>query len=251
MTERNKGNWAGPIVAFAVVIGVNAAANLVPIAGVRTGDVSDKYSSLFTPAGYTFGIWGMIYLALAGYVVYQAMPAQRGNAMLATISRLFVWSCAANALWLFSWHYELIAVSLLLMLALLVLLVRIYRQLKFDNDSTAIGERLFINLPFALYTAWISVATIANISAMQSALGWNDRWASGSDWTLMKIAIAGAIAAAVTVRNRDFVFALVVAWAAIGIANGQAGAPEVAGAATAIGGVALLLAAYELVRRAR
>ncbi len=251
MNDRKLGNWGGPIIAYVLVVAVNAAANIVPIGGLRTGDVADKYASLFTPAGYTFRIWSVIYLALACYVVYQALPAQRGNDTLAGIGRLFVWSSAANALWIFAWHYEFIAVSLLLMLVMLVLLVMIYRKLEFGNDSTSIGERLFINLPFAIYTAWISVATIANVSAMQAAVGWNDQWMSGAEWTLLKIAVAGAVAAAVAVRNRDFVFALVIAWAAIGIANGQAAAPEVAGAATVAGAIALMLAAYELLRRAR
>lgn len=251
MTDRTAGNWAAPIVAYIVVVAVNAAANILPIAGVQTGDVSDKYFSLFTPAGYTFGIWGVIYLALAAYVVYQAMPAQRGNDSLARIGRLFVWSSVANVAWIFMWHYELIMVSLLLMLVILVLLVLIYRSLEFGGDSASIGERLFINLPFAMYTAWISVATIANISAMQAALQWNDKWISGADWTLIKLAVAGAIGSAVVVQNRDFVFALVVGWAAFGIANGQTETPLVVGAATTIGSVAVLLAAYELIRRIR
>ncbi len=251
MSDRKLGNWGGPIIAYVLVVAVSAAANIVPIGGKRTGDVADKYASLFNPADYTFRIWSVIYLALACYVVYQALPAQRGNGTLARISRLFVWSSAANALWMFAWHYELIAVSLLLMLVILVLLVMIYRKLEFGNDSTSIGERLFINLPFAMYTAWISVATIANVSALQAALGWNDLWMSNAEWTLSKIAIAGAVAAAVTVQNRDFVFALVVAWAAGGIANGQPESPSVAGAATVVAAIALMLAAYELLRRAR
>ncbi len=251
MTDRKLGNWGGPIIAYVLVVAVNAAANIVPIGGLRTGDVADKYASLFTPAGYTFRIWSVIYLALACYVVYQALPAQRGNTALAGIGRLFIWSSAANALWMFAWHYEFIAVSLVLMLVMLVLLVTIYRRLEFGNDSTSIGERLFINLPFSIYTAWISVATIANISALQAAMDWNDQWMGSVEWTLLKLAIAGTIAAAVSVRNRDFIFALVIAWAAIGIANGQPGAPEVAGAATVTGAIALMLAAYELFRRAR
>jgi hypothetical protein len=247
--DRKASNWIGAIVAYVAVIAVNAAANVLPIAGVRTGDVSDKYSSLFTPAGYTFGIWGVIYLLLACFVVYQALPAQRCNQSLERISRLFIWSCVANALWIFFWHYELIMVSLLLMIALLALLVLIYRSLEFGNDSTSIGERVFINLPFAMYTGWISVATIANISAMQAALQWNDKGLGAIDWTLLKLAVAGAIGSAIVVRNRDFVFALVVAWAAFGIASGQASTRMVAGAAVTVGGVAVLLSIYELARR--
>jgi hypothetical protein len=249
MTDRKSSDWAGVIVAYVIVIAVNAAANIVPIAGQMTGDVSDKYFSLFTPAGYTFGIWGVIYLALACYVVFQALPAQRGNEMLASIGRLFILSSAANALWIFAWHYEWIMVSLILMFAILYCLIRIYRQLDIASDSTSIGERVFVNVPFSLYTAWISVATLANISAMQAALDLNDYELSGAEWTLLKLSIAGAIGAAVVLRNRDFVYVLVVAWAAFGIVNGQSDTPVVAGAAGVVGCVGVWLAIYELYRR--
>lgn len=251
MTQRKVSNRVAPVVAYVLVITVNFAANALPLGGQQTGDVSDKYASLFTPAGYTFAIWGLIYLALAGYVVYQALPAQRANASLATISSLFSLSCGFNAAWLFAWHYELIGVSLLLMLALLWVLVTIYRGLDVNDDLRPHATRLLVNTPFSLYTAWISVATIANASAMQAALMWNDAGISGVDWTLLKLALAGAIGAAIISLRRDFVFGIVIAWAAFGIASGQLDVPAVSGSATTIGALLILLCLLEFARRAR
>ena len=95
--KRTLGDWAGNIVALAIVIMVNALANILRFGGNSTGQVSDKYHSLFTPAGFTFSIWSLIYLLLAAFVVYQSLPSQRENAALARISMWFKVGCAANA----------------------------------------------------------------------------------------------------------------------------------------------------------
>ena len=87
--ERQATDWAGNIAALLIVIAVNALANILPIAGKMTGDISAKYMSLFTPAGFTFGIWSVIYAALLAFVVYQALPSQRKNRRLADIGRYF------------------------------------------------------------------------------------------------------------------------------------------------------------------
>jgi len=249
MTIRKTSDWAGVIAAYALVIAVNAAASIVPIAGKNTGEVSDLYFSLFTPAGYTFAIWGLIYLMLGCYAVYQALPAQRDSERLARISKLFIANCVLNSAWIFAWHYEFIGITLLLMFAILYTLVRIYQQLSIASAAASWSERLFLNVPFSLYTGWITVATIANISALQAAIGANDVWLSETNWTLAKLAVAGAIGATIVLKKLDVVFVLVIAWAAFGIANGQPGSPAVAGAAVTIGCVALLLALAEVWRR--
>ena len=132
-------------------------------------------------------------------------------------------------------------VALLLIIALLVSLVRVYRL---SSD-----ELWQVRWPFSLYLGWISVATIANISAMQSALGWNDLGIDAVAWTLVKLAIAGAITVVVVLRRHDFVYGLVVAWAAFGISAGQAATPAVAGAATTLYFLLLLLLIYDGARR--
>ena len=241
--ERKLGDWAGNIVALVIVIVVNALANVLRFGGQTTGAVSDKYHSLFTPAPFTFSVWSPIYLGLALFVVFQSMPSQRRNMALAGISNWFKIGCAANALWMFVWHLEWIMVALLLMIVLLVSLVAIYRR---------IGDQGWqVRWPFSLYLGWISVATIANASAMQSALAWNNLGMTEISWTLLKLAIAGAVTAVVVLRKSDIVYGLVVAWAAFGIAAGQAAIPAVAGAATLLLYIILALAIYEFAARWR
>lgn len=251
IVQRKISDWGGVIAAFVFVIALNGLANALPINGQTTGEVSDKYPSLFTPAGYTFSIWGLIYLGLLVYVVYQALPAQRQDPRLASVSGPFMLNCAANAAWILAWHYDFLWLSLLLMLVVLGTLVQIYRQLCIADASARPGQRYCVQLPFGIYMGWISVATIANISALQIGMGWDDIGLDAVNWTLVKLAVAGAIGATVVLRRRDVAFALVVAWAALGIAVKQTETPEVAGAAGALSILATLLAASELVRRLR
>ncbi len=243
--QRSAADWVGNLAAFGVMIVLNVLSNALPINGQSMPEISAKYPSLFTPAGFTFAIWGVIYLGLLVFVIWQALPAQRSDSRLASISILFKINCLMNALWLVVWHYDLIALSLLVMFAILATLILIYRRLIEDIDAAPFSEHLVLYLPFSLYTGWITVATIANASVLQTANGWDDVGLSALQWTLIKLALAGAIGATMVLRFRDVVFALVVAWAAYGISVVHVATPEVAGAATTLSFLALLLVARE------
>ena len=242
---RTIADWGGNIAAFAVTILLNVLSNAVPINGQSMPEISAKYPSLFTPAGFTFSIWGVIYVALLAFVIWQALPAQRDNQKLAGISTLFKVNCIANATWIFVWHYDLLVLSLLVMLVILVTLVLIYRALIADIDSAPFKEHLVLYLPFSIYTGWITLATIANASVVQTANGWDNIAISAVQWTLLKLALAGAIGATMIVRFRDVPFALVFAWGAYGISVMQSATPAVAGAATTLSLLALILAARD------
>lgn len=246
--ERDIKDWGGNIVALIAVVLMNALASGLPVGGRTTGEISAQYESLFTPAGYAFAIWGVIYIALLAFVVYQALPARRQNVKLAKISKPWIASCGFNIIWVFLWHYDFIVLSLLAMLGLLLSLVAIYRELGIAVAPASNGRKLFVHLPFSIYTGWVSVATLANISAVQVATGWSDLWLSEQDWTLLKLAVAGAIGATYICRRRDIAATLVVAWAAWAISVKQADTPAVAGAAATLTGIALLLVIFEGVR---
>lgn len=129
------------------------------------------------------------------------------------------------------------------MLVILTTLVLIYRKL--------VDASLILRLPFSLYTAWISLATIANISALQIGSGWDDIGLSAIQWTLLKLALVGAIGASVGIRYRDTAFILVIAWGAYGISEMQYATPQVAGAAQTLCWLALMLAARETFAKLR
>jgi hypothetical protein len=246
--NRSLKDWGGNILAFVAVIAANVMANAIPLGGQTTGEISAKYNTLFTPAGFTFGIWGLIYLALTAFVVYQALPSQRSNQTIARVSPLFMVNCAANAAWIFVWHYDLLWLSLLLMVAILITLVQIFRLLLAAGPAASLAEWFCLRLPFSLYTGWITVATIANLSCVQFAMGWDNAGLSAVDWTLLKLAIAGAVGASVILRVADVPYVLVIAWAAFGIASKQTATPEIVGAATVLSVLAVLLATASVIR---
>jgi len=239
--QRNFSDWAGNILAFIGVLAVNGMANGIPLGGQTTGEISAKYPALFTPSGFTFAIWGLIYLALTAFIVYQALPAQRSNERIAAISHYFKLSCLANASWIFVWHFDLLGFSLLLMLVILSALVAVYRSLGNVDKTVPLTERMLVQWPFSLYLGWISVASIANFSAVQLGWGFDDVLFGNVLWTQIKLALAGAISALVLLRRDDLIYVLVVGWAAFGISVKQAATPEVSGAALMLTVLVLLL----------
>jgi hypothetical protein len=247
--RRSPIDWGGNLAAFAIVILLNVLSNALPINDQAMPEISAKYPSLFTPAGFTFSIWGVIYLMLLIFVVWQALPAQRSNEKVAKISKYFQINCLMNALWIVVWHYDLLALSLVVMLVILATLILIYRTLIASLDAASPIEHIALYLPFSLYTGWISLATIANASVLQIASGWDDVWLTSVQWTLLKLAVAGALGATMVLRYRDLPFVLVVAWAAYGISVMQSATPEVAGAAMSLSLLALILAAADGARR--
>jgi hypothetical protein len=199
---------------------VNILANILPINGVTTGQVSDSYSNLFAPAGITFAIWGLIYLLLAGYTLYQLGFFQK-DVFVAKVNLLekigiyFSISSVANAAWIFSWHYYLIPVSMLLMAVILVCLVLI--NMTINNEWLSTREKIFIRLPFSVYFGWITVAAIANAVVLLVSLGWYGLGISEPIWAVIIISIGVVIGIAAMLNNKDTAYGLVFIWAYAGI----------------------------------
>ncbi|WP_424963581.1 tryptophan-rich sensory protein [Ekhidna sp.] len=236
-----------PILSLVVVLIVNFLANFLPIGGRTTGEVSEAYPTLFTPAGFTFSIWGVIYVFLIAYVIYQYLPRNRDNKTFDRINRHFVVNCAANTLWIFAWHYELITLALILMGVILGSLIGIYRHV-LPGKIAGFWDKLFVRVPFSLYFGWITVATLANISVEQSVIGMDNWIMTKTVWVFVELALAGAIATVMVIRYRDPIFGGVVAWAAYGITERQTGTPEVAGAAAAVMILVLVILIIEGIR---
>lgn len=207
------------IAAFIAVIVVNALANLVPIGGNTTQEIAAMYPNLFQPAGFTFAIWGLIYFALGLFVLYQAdlLPGvQGGSELVQDVGWLFVLSSIANIAWLFAWHNNRILLSLAVMIVLLVSLILIYRRLR-EREPMGSGEVLFARIPFSLYLGWISVATIANIAIALVSVNWGGFGLPEQFWTVAVILIALVLAVWFLAVERDVWYALVIAWANVGI----------------------------------
>jgi benzodiazapine receptor len=235
------------IAALVATLAVNTAANLIPLNGQTTGEISDRFPVLITPPGYVFGIWGLIYTGLLAYGVYQALPARRDRERLRRIAWPFVLSCAANAAWIILWHYGQYRLTLGAMVGLLLALITIDRRLGPAGELPA-DDLVFARLPFSVYLGWISVATIVNATVVLYDAGWDGAPLSPEAWTAALLGVGAGLGAAVGVGRGDAAYPLVLAWAFAGVAQKNAGVPLVGPMAWAATAVAILAALAGLVR---
>ena len=216
------------IIAFVLTVIVNSlAGSTTLIGGVNTAQISDSNPTLITPAGYVFAIWGIIYILLAVFVIYQALPSTKDKDFHKKIGWLFVLSCLLNIIWLFLWQYELLSVSVVLMLLLLFSLIMIYLRLDIGKSAVTMKERLAVHLPFSVYLGWITIATIANISATLVSLNWDGFGISPTAWAALVIIVALLITILVIFTRKDIAYGLVVVWALGGIAVKQSAYQDV------------------------
>lgn len=209
------------LLAFLALLFMNYLAVALPLGGRRTGEPSDRYDVLVTPADYAFGIWGLIYALLAAFVVYQAAPAQRGNPRLARLGFAFVAASLFTIGWLFAWHHDAMGWSLFAMIGILVSLIVAYRRLHIGDESHSPIEVLVIDLPFRLYLAWISVATIVNVAIALDASGIAFSRDVEVGLSIAVFAFAAILGFVLFRARRDVVFDLVLAWGLIAIAARQ------------------------------
>lgn len=208
------------LIGFLGVVVVNGLANALPLNNQTTGALSDKYPNLFVPAGLTFSIWGVIYILLAIFAVYGLVCASSKYMKRGFVDRIgvvFFVSCLANIGWIFAWHYEMLGLSLLLMAILLACLIAIYLRLSIGKSGVDKKQRYMVHLPFSVYLGWITIAPIANVTALLVDINWNT-WGLGETvWTVLVIVVGIAIALTILLQRRDIFYSLVVDWALVGI----------------------------------
>ena len=204
-------------VATLVTILINILADAIPLNGQTTAEISNRFDVYFVPAGYTFAIWGIIYIGLIAFALYQSRPEQAENSRLKSISNLFIYSCVANIAWLFFWHFNLFALSLVAMLSLLVLLILIHLRLHPDKTGSRGIEKWVLDIPFKIYLGWICVATIANVTDVLSYYHWDGKGVEPIIWAQIMLAVGLLLAIIFYLARKDLVVPSVFIWAYIGI----------------------------------
>lgn len=202
--------YAAMWVAFIAMIVVNYLSNSLPINGQTAAEISDRIDVLFKPAGYVFSIWIVIYALLAIWLILQYRKVKNGQFNY-KVGILFIVSCMLNIAWLLCWHYEQFALSVVVMFLLLITLIMIYLQ--YRPEQSSLSERL----PFSFYLAWITVATIANVSYVLKYYE-VDLGISEVIGSLILVAVAVIIGYIAVDYSKDIYFVLVIVWALIGIA---------------------------------
>lgn len=197
------------------------------LGGKNTAEISDANLTLITPAGYVFSIWGIIYVLLGIFVVFQALPKEGKKEYHRKIGWLFVLSSVFNIIWLFLWQFEYLVFSIILMFLLLANLIAIYLRLDIGKSKVELIEKLTIHLPFSTYLGWISIASIANVAVTLVSLNWNGFGIAPESWAIFIVILALIITAIVVLTRKDIAYGLVVIWAFLGIAVGQSGHPNI------------------------
>ena len=208
------------MVAVLFAIGINYYSQLYTIHGNRVSDMSDEYNNLFTPAGYAFAIWGIIFLALfifAAYQIYLTVIRKRTFNFISQSGLWFAIATAGTGLWVMVWLYDYTLVSVFVMLLILFSLFKIVVNTNMERWRAPARTIIFGWWPISIFAGWIAVATIANISAYLSKLGWDGGPLSPENWTLVMIAIASLINIILIFTRGMREFALVGVWALVAI----------------------------------
>lgn len=207
------------IAAFIVTLIINGlAGGTTLIGGQNTAQVSNLYSSFITPPGYVFSIWAVIYFLLGVFIVFQALPSQRNKKFQKRVGYLFTLSSLFNISWLFLWQYKFTLFSIIPMVLLLATLLAIYLRLDIGKSKAPSKEKWAVQLPFSIYFAWITIATIADIGAAVISLNLNGFSTSATALAASGIVAALIITLLVTLKRRGISYSIVVIWALLGIA---------------------------------
>lgn len=194
---------------YSLMIYTNYYANTKPLGGISTGEISDKYSTLFTPAGFTFSIWGVIYLLVGSFVIISIANNRYFSSNNTLVIYLFILSCVINGAWLFAWHYDKILLSTIIMIAFLVVLLLILKNIQ---EADKIGY-----ITFSVYSGWVSVALIANISILITkydlSIFMNYQWF----WFILILIVGVGIMTTMFIKTSNYIYGLVFVWAYFGI----------------------------------
>lgn len=236
-------------IGFALVL--NGAANALPINGQTTAEISDRFRVFVTPAGYVFAIWGLIYLGQLGFVIQTLRPSRLADPLL---RRIGLWPAVIgllNGVWILLWHYEWFPATVVVMVALLISLIALYRVAGFETSARPGSglrgsDRWLVQVPFSLYLGWITVATIANVAAVSNWAGVSTFGIAPELVAAVVLAVGLLIAVAVMLRTADVAYGSVIVWAYLGIVVKEPSTPYVPWVAgiTALVIGAMVLAAF-------
>lgn len=204
-------------------LAANSLSNFFPPGGLSVAQIANTILKgvLITPANYAFSIWGLIYTGLIAYGINQFLSARRGNLTLQRVNLLLIAACVAQIAWIYLFTLRLFALSIIAMLAILFPLIRAYLLLRIGRVRVERSQKWLVHIPFSIYLAWISVATIVNVASALYIAQWQGWGISAESWTVIMSIVATAIGAIVALQRSDTAFVMVYIWALVAIAIRQ------------------------------
>ena len=225
-----------------LLIVINYLSNVGAFGGQTNGDVSRKYQTLVTPAGYAFSIWGIIFLGLLAFAIYQALPSQRTNQRFRAVGWWVVLNAVCNAIWSPLFNNERIGLALVVILVMLFSLVIIEQRLlakphmplistdqgtTLPESSASPKETWLARIPFSIYFGWLTVATILNVAVFLKATDFSLMGFDESTWAIVILIVGLLVGTIVFNRYRSVAYILVFVWAYVAIAVEQRDYPQI------------------------
>ncbi len=223
-----------------LVIAVNYISQALRLNDTTIGEISQKYDNLFTPASYAFAIWGIIFLGLFAYAIFQVKRAFFGDKPSDYIIQTGFWFVQANvlnSLWVIAFVFDYTGVSVMIMLGILVSLVKIILNTNMERWHAPKSTIAFVWWPICLYSGWIAVATIANVSVHLTKIGWDGSPFSETTWTIVMIMIATFLNLVMIWKRNMREFAAVGIWALFAIYIRHKDSIEIVGYTALVGSV--------------
>jgi hypothetical protein len=211
------------LIFFIIAFAVSNLSQLKIFGGVTNADISNKYATVFTPAGITFAIWGVIYLSLFGFTIYHVVKAfkddihSEASQAILKIDYLFILNNIATTFWVFAFTYEYLLASMILIIIQLITLLMIFIKLNLFDIDKSFYNKLFTQFPLTIYFAWLCVANVANISLYLVSIGWDGFGISEIKWAQIMIVTIIAISLVIVKVKKNPFFGLVILWSLYGI----------------------------------
>lgn len=207
------------LVVFATIATIifNSLAAAGYVGGVLPSEISNRYPTALTPAGYAFSIWSLIYVGITAFSIFQALRSQLER--FRAVRMFYLASCVLNCAWIYFWHNNQIAICFVVILLLLATLGSII----FRIGCMSARETWLVQAPFGIYAGWVTVASMANFAIMLAFLEVNVSVTTQKILAVILILWAAVIVVAVRVKLQNFFYPLAVAWGVTAIAVKQSG----------------------------
>ncbi|HEX7366989.1 MAG TPA: hypothetical protein VF273_07830 [Pelobium sp.] len=211
------------LIFYVIAFAVSNLSQLKLFGGVTNKDISDKYDTVFTPAGLTFAIWGVIYLSLFFFTIRSLIKATKedihseNSQDVLRIGNLFIINNIATTFWVFAFTYEYILLSTILIIIQLITLVMIFVRLNLLDRSKTFENKLFTQFPLSIYFAWLCVANVANISLCLVYFKWDGFGISPGIWAMALVSVVILLSIFIILAKRNWFFGLVAIWSLYGI----------------------------------
>ncbi len=239
------------LIAILATLSVNVLSNFFPPQGLNIGQIANTILQgvQILPANYAFAIWGLIYVGLIAYGIYQLRPPHRENSTIRQVNTFLIIACLAQIIWVYLFTLRLFWPSVLAMLAILLPLIGAYLKLNIGSDRASSQHKWMVQAPFSLYLGWISVATIVNVASALYISRWNGWGITAQNWTVIMLVVGAVVAAIVAFQRSDVTFTTVFIWAYVAIALRQLDNPIIWLTAVAAAIILAVLLVFSLMRQ--